>query len=62
MSAGMEYCCRYDCVGGETRSRNIADRTAVAGIGSTNLGALYPDLDAECTPYDMGAGIVAEGR
>jgi acetyl-CoA acetyltransferase len=36
-------------------SRNIADRTAVVGVGSTNFGALYRDLDAERTPYDMGA-------
>src|ERR1700692_2374756 len=35
-------------------SRDISDKTAVAGIGSTNFGALYRNLDAERTPYDMG--------
>jgi acetyl-CoA acetyltransferase len=36
-------------------STHIADKTAVIGIGSTNFGALYRDLDPERTPYDMGA-------
>ena len=36
-------------------SRGIADKTAVVGIGTTNFGALYRNLDAERTPYDMGA-------
>src|SRR5215212_2027507 len=36
-------------------SKELADRTAVAGIGTTNFGTLYRDLDPERTPYDMGA-------
>src|SRR4029450_8190057 len=36
-------------------AKDLADKTAVVGIGSTNFGALYRDLDAERTPYDMGA-------
>jgi acetyl-CoA acetyltransferase len=41
-------------------SKELSDKTAVVGIGSTNFGALYRDLDAERTPYDMGADAFAE--
>jgi acetyl-CoA acetyltransferase len=41
-------------------SRELADKTAVVGVGSTNFGALYRDLDAERTPFDMGADAFVE--
>jgi acetyl-CoA acetyltransferase len=41
-------------------SRELADKTAVVGVGSTNFGALYRDLDPERTPFDMGADAFVE--
>jgi acetyl-CoA acetyltransferase len=32
----------------------IKDRVAVVGVGNTNFGALYRDLDPERSPYELG--------
>jgi len=34
---------------------DLKDKVAVAGVGNTSFGALYRDLDAERSPYEMGA-------
>ncbi len=41
--------------GGDMSARELADKTAVVGIGTTDFGALYRDRDPERTPFDMGA-------
>jgi acetyl-CoA acetyltransferase len=32
----------------------IRDRAAIVGIGTTNFGAVYRDLDRERSAYDLG--------
>jgi len=34
---------------------NIRDKTAIVGIGNTNFGAMYRDLDKERTSYELAA-------
>jgi acetyl-CoA acetyltransferase len=34
---------------------DIKDKVAVVGVGNTSFGALYRNLDAERSPYEMGA-------
>jgi acetyl-CoA acetyltransferase len=35
--------------------KDFKDRTAVVGVGNTNFGAMYRDLDRERSPYTLGA-------
>ena len=39
---------------------HIADKTAVVGIGTSNFGELYRNLDPERTPYDVGVDAFLE--